>query len=282
MTDLIPQIPLTGFLATMWEIQADRVRKARREAGFSELARGVACMGPVLDFAGALRRQRPSGPVRVIAEVKRASPSKGPLFPEAKAGDLAARYEQAGASALSILTEEKYFLGHLDDLQEAKGQVSLPVMRKDFLIDPYQIAEARLCGADACLLIAAMLGPSRLDEMCVAALEFGITTLIEVHGEEDLAWAAEAVEKNRTRRPGWLPVVGINARNLATLQVDKEQVLRLGAALPEGVVKVAESGIRDESDARRALAAGFDAILVGEALVTAADPGKALRDLIGL
>ncbi|MBM7865446.1 indole-3-glycerol-phosphate synthase TrpC [Heliobacterium gestii] len=279
MSDRSPEVALTGFLQTMWEIQAERVQMARREVAFSELARGVASMGPVLDFAGALRRS--SGPVRVIAEVKRASPSKGPLFPGAKAGDLAARYEQAGASALSILTEERYFSGHLDDLQEAKARVGLPVMRKDFLIDPYQVLEARVCGADACLLIAAMLGPSLLAEMCAVALEYGIHTLIEVHGEEDLAWAVEAVAKNRSRRPEWLPVVGINARNLATLTVDKEQVLRLGAALPEDVVKVAESGIRDAGDARRALEAGFDAILVGEALVTAVDPGKALRELIG-
>ncbi|MBC9783123.1 indole-3-glycerol-phosphate synthase [Heliobacterium chlorum] len=280
MKDLQPEIALTGFLQTMWEIQAKRVQEGQRKVSYAELEQAIINLPTPRKFSRSLQENENSL-VTIIAEVKRASPSKGPLFPDAKAGELADRYEKAGAAAISVLTEENYFLGSLEDLREVSSRATIPVMRKDFLIDPYQILEARCYGADACLLIAAFLGPTCLAEMCAAALQYELQPLIEIHGEEDLQWTLQAVEQNRKNHPQWTPVLGINARNLSTLTVDKEQVLRLGAALPRDTVKVAESGIKTREDVERAAAAGYDTILVGEALVTSPDPGEAIRQLTG-
>lgn len=274
-----PEIPLDGFLKTIWEHKREYVVNARGKVSLATLQQQFANVLPARNISQALRGGQP-GSLKVIAEVKRASPSKGSLRPGIVAGELAKSYEHGGAAAVSVLTDETYFMGRLEDLREVKSRVSLPVLRKDFLIDPYQIAEAKAFGADACLLIAALLGPGRLTEMVQAAVEFGVQPLIELHEEKELEWVANALADSRPPSEDWIPVLGINARNLSTLKVDLDHVLRLGRSLPADAVKVAESGIKTSDDALRIARSGFDAILVGEALVKASDPGAEIHRLL--
>ena len=222
---------------------------------------------------------RPFGPrlsgegIKLIAEVKRASPSKGMLCPALQPGNLARIYEEAGAAALSVLTEEKYFLGSLHDLTVAKNETGhLPVLRKDFIIDPYQILEARVYGADAVLLIAAILPRPKLTRLIQEAKALGMDALVEIHNQAELADALAAGAE----------IIGINNRDLKTFQVDPETTFRLVDAIPKEKVIVAESGIKDRRQLQRLAAAGVQAALVGEALVTAADPGAKLRELRGI
>lgn len=209
--------------------------------------------------------------VSLIAEMKRASPSRGPIRPDASVADIVGSFEAAGASACSILTEPTRFGGSLDDLSAARAACSLPLLRKDFLVDEYQLVEARLAGADAALLIVAALGPERLAEMLHDAHDLGLDCLVEVHDEEEVEVAVDAGAE----------IIGINNRDLRTLEVDPETVLRLLPDIPAGTVVVAESGISDAAEVRRLQEAGVDAILVGEALMDAADPVEAVRTLLG-
>jgi len=226
---------------------------------------------------GPSRRGRPFSEalvdegIALIAEMKRASPSAGPIRPGASVSEVVQAYEAAGAAACSVLTEPSHFGGSLDDLVEARGACRLPLLRKDFLIDPYQLVEARVAGADAVLLIVAALGRERLAEMMALAGELGMDSLVEVHDEEDAEVAVEAGAE----------LIGINNRNLKTLEVDPGTALRLLPDLPAGTVVVAESGIRAREDVLDLERAGFDAILVGETLMRSPDLGEAIRALIG-
>lgn len=207
----------------------------------------------------------------VISEVKRRSPSKGDLNIGLDAAELAATYERGGASCLSVLTDVEHFGGSVDDLQAARAACSLPVIRKDFTVSELDVIDARLMGADCVLLIAAALSTAELSAFHQLAVDIGLDVLVEIHDEAELEHALEA---NAT-------LVGVNQRDLVTFQVDHERAVRMAGVIPDHAVKVAESGVRGGDDARMLEAAGYDAVLVGETLVTSGDPAAAIADLIG-
>ncbi|MFD3422816.1 indole-3-glycerol phosphate synthase TrpC [Streptomyces decoyicus] len=232
-----------------------------------ELRDRVADVPPALDAAAVLRS---ADGVQVIAEVKRASPSKGPLADIADPAELARVYEGSGAAAVSVLTEQRRFHGSLADLDAVRAAVRLPVLRKDFVVTPYQLWEARAHGADLALLIVAALEQHELMELTQLAGELGLTVLTEVHDEHEIE---RALAVNAS-------VIGINARNLKTLEVDRGAFARLAPLVPEGVVRIAESGIRGPQDVSVLGAQGADAVLVGEALVVGQHgPGPMLTAL---
>ena len=203
----------------------------------------------------------------VIAEVKRRSPSKGDLAPIADPAGLALAYARGGAAAISVLTEERRFGGSLEDLRTVRAAVPTPLLRKDFIVEHYQLHEARAAGADLILLIVAALPGGELGELYAEARALGLRVLVEVHDEAETARAADLGAE----------LVGVNARNLRTLEVDTDTFGRLAPLLPAGVVKVAESGIAGPHDVRRLVGQGADVVLVGEALVRDGDPERAVR-----
>lgn len=230
----------------------------------------------LLDQLGPIPRGRPFSEaliaegISLIAEMKRASPSRGPIHPDAAVADIVTAYRDAGVSAISVLTEPRWFGGSLDDLREARRTVDLPLLRKDFLVDPYQLLEARVAGADAVLLIVAALGPARLVDLMRDAHDLGLDCLVEVHDEDEVEAAVEAGAE----------IIGINNRNLHSLAVDLDTTFRLLSDIPAGTVVVAESGISDRAHVRDLEQAGVDAILVGEALMSSGDPRGAVRGLL--
>ncbi|MFD7614368.1 indole-3-glycerol phosphate synthase TrpC, partial [Streptomyces sp. NPDC059828] len=223
--------------------------------------------GPAPDAVPMLRSA--SG-LRVIAEVKRSSPAHGPLAGIEDPGALAASYAAGGAAAISVLTEGRRFAGSLSDLDGVRSAVRLPVLRKDFVVDPYQVWEARAHGADLVLLIVAALDDPQLADLLAVVREAGLTALVEVHDEPETERAVAAGAR----------VIGVNARDLRTLRVDPEVFGRLAHRIPDGVVRIAESGVRGPRDAARYAALGADAILVGTSLVTGGDPGAAVAALV--
>jgi indole-3-glycerol phosphate synthase len=218
-------------------------------------------------FRAALRQ---SGRLTVIAEIKRRSPSKGDLNMGLDPAEWAATYERGGAACLSVLTDVEFFGGSVDDLRTARAACSLPVIRKDFTVCERDVLEARIMGADCVLLIAAALEPAELAAYHALATDVGLDVLVEIHDERELehALAAEAT------------LIGVNQRDLVTFQVDHERALRMAGVIPDHAVKVAESGVRGGEDARSLRDAGYDAVLVGETLVTSGDPASAIADLI--
>ena len=241
---------------------ADRQRQVSLEQ-LKDMARRAA--SPV-DALAALRTDG----VSVIAEVKRASPSRGAMAaiddPAALAGD----YEAGGAKVISVLTERRRFGGSLEDLASVRRAVQIPVLRKDFVVSSYQLWEARAHGADMVLLIVAAMEQSALVSLVERAVSIGLLPLVEVHADEELERAVDAGAK----------VIGVNARNLGTLEVDRSVFTRLAPRIPEGIVKIAESGVRGPHDLLAYAAAGADAVLVGESLVTEKDPRAAVADLV--
>ena len=217
------------------------------------------------DFAGTLTSRQPA----VIAEIKRASPSKGILAQEFDPPALARAYEQGGAAALSVLTDEKHFQGNLSHLEAARSAVRIPVLRKDFTIDPYHVHQAA-AHADAILLIAAILSEREMRDFRELAERYRMAALVEVHDEEELKPAVASGAR----------IVGVNNRDLRTFQVDLGVSLRLADKIPDGVIKVAESGITTAADVRQLRAAGYNSFLVGEHLMKSGDPGRALQILL--
>jgi indole-3-glycerol phosphate synthase len=207
--------------------------------------------------------------IGVIAEVKRRSPSKGDLAPALDPADLARAYERGGATCLSVLTDTEFFGGSPDDLRTARAATGLPVLRKDFTVSSADVCDTRIMGADAVLLIAAALDDDELSELHTLALDVGLDALVEVHDEEELERAL-AIDAH---------LVGVNQRDLVTFEVDHERAARVGRTLPDTVVRVAESGITGPADAAALASAGFDAVLVGELLVTSGDPEAAVAAL---
>jgi indole-3-glycerol phosphate synthase len=258
---------MATFLETVVERTRAEIEARRQQVPAAELE---ARLGPA-------RRGRPFSEaliaegISLIAEMKRASPSRGPIRPEATVTDVVTAYQLAGASAVSVLTEPNWFGGSLDDLVEARAACDLPLLRKDFVVDEYQLLEARVAGADAVLLIVAALDRGRMEELMGAASDLGLDVLVEVHDEKEVETAVESGAE----------VIGINNRDLHSLEVDLETTFELLADVPAGTVVVAESGITENEDVERLERAGVDAILVGEALMRADDPVQAVRELLG-
>ncbi len=246
-------------------VRADlAVREA--EVDFAEIKRRAAAAAPPRDVMAALRAPG----IGVIAEVKRRSPSKGDLAQIADPADLAASYAENGARVISVLTEGRRFGGSLADLAAVRAVVDVPVLRKDFVVSPYQVHEARAYGADLVLLIVAALEQNALDALLDRVESLGMTALVEVHTEEEADRALEAGAR----------VIGVNARNLKTLEVDLSTFERIAPGLPSNVVKIAESGVRGPHDLIRYAAAGADAVLVGEGVVTGGNPRQAVAELV--
>lgn len=224
---------------------------------------------PTRGFVAALR---PGDGLHVIAEIKRRSPSKGDLFADLDPADLARQYQAGGASCLSVLTDVEFFGGSVDDLVAARAACALPVLRKDFTVSAHDVCDARLMGADCVLLIAAALTATELTDLHRLARHVGLDVLVEIHDEAELEIALAA----------GADLVGVNQRDLVTFQVDHDRAVRMAARIPDGVTKVAESGVRGRDDASSLHAAGYHAVLVGETLVTSSDPARAIRELRGI
>ena len=250
-------------------VQSHREKAAREQRNLDDLVGQARALPVTRGFAEQLvvgsREQ-----LCVIAEIKRKSPSKGVLHPELNAANISALYEQGGASCLSVLTDEDFFGGSIEDLQNARASTSLPVIRKDFTVSEFDVVDARLMGADCVLLIASALSNDELSRFFDLATHIGLDVLVETHDESELDRALN-VGAN---------VVGVNQRDLITFEVDHARAERMASLIPPTVVRVAESGVRDVRDARRLRDAGYDAVLVGESIVTASDPAAAVRDLM--
>jgi indole-3-glycerol phosphate synthase len=270
---MMPVVPAkasaSDLLGTI--VAATRHTTAAREARtpFAELSRRGSSRRPNGQaFRDALRS---STAPRVIAECKRRSPSKGILRKDYDPAGHAAAYAAAGAAAISVLTEPTFFDGSLDHLEQVRAAVTVPLLRKDFIVSEYQLLEAVASGADAVLLIVGALGDRELRALAATAADLGLAALVEVHDRDELGRALAA----------GVDVVGVNSRNLRTLAVDRSVLEALGPMIPEAVVAVAESGIRAPEDIARLSAVGYSAFLVGERLIAEADPGAALRVLRG-
>lgn len=258
-----------SFLAEILARKVEEVAARRAARPDRQLETRLADVAMTRGFAAALSPR--GGPLRVVAEVKRASPSAGAIAAGLDAVDQARRYEAAGAACISVLTDGPGFGGSLEDLAAVRRAVAVPLLRKDFVVDRYQLLEARLHGADAALLIVAALAEDRLRALLDDCAELGLDALVEVHDAPELEVALRAGAR----------VVGVNNRNLASFVVDLAASETLLPRLPSGVKGVAESGVRTAADARRLRAAGAANLLVGEALVRAADPGALLREMAG-
>jgi indole-3-glycerol phosphate synthase len=243
---------------------------ARREAELplDDLKRVAQRVDPAKDAVAVLRQPG----VAIIAEVKRRSPSRGDLAPIPDPAALARAYADGGAAIVSVLTEERRFGGSLADLTAVRRSVDIPVLRKDFVVTPYQVWEARAHGADLVLLIVAALPQTALVSLIERIESLGMTPLVEVHDEDELGRALEADAK----------VIGVNARNLKTLEIDRSVFQTLARKIPAGVVKVAESGVRGPHDIADYAKAGADAVLVGKCLVTGGDPRQAVAEMVAI
>jgi indole-3-glycerol phosphate synthase len=247
-------------------LERHRAVAAAETRSLDDLLADAAQMASPRGFRAALQA---SETLAVISEIKRRSPSKGNLNAELDPALMAKTYEAGGAACLSVLTDEEFFGGSVADLQAARAACSLPVLRKDFTVSPFDVADARLMGADCVLLIAAAMKACMLADLHALAVDLGLDVLVEIHDENELEVAVHADAT----------MIGVNQRDLYTFEVDHARAIRMAGEIPEGVVKVAESGVRDSDDARRLRDAGYDAILVGETLVTAADPRSTIVQL---
>lgn len=247
----------------MEDARARRESKPLAEVEAEALARPAAL--------NALHALAPADHLKVIAEVKRASPSRGPLADIPEPQTLAAQYEAGGASVVSVLTEERKFLGSLGDLEAVRKAISIPILRKDFIGDEYQILEARAAGADLILLIVAALPQDRLEQLYALTQQLGMTALVEAHTADEVARSVDLGAE----------LIGVNARNLKTFELDRELFGRVADQIPAGVIRVAESAVLGVDDARRYREAGADVILVGEALVTG-DPVQTLQSYLNV
>jgi len=246
----------------------EEIERAKALRPASQLENDLPHAPPVRDFLAALA---PPGPIALIAEVKKASPSRGIIRPDFDPVEIARTYQRHGAACISVLTDGPHFQGSLDDLRRVRAAVDLPLLRKDFILDPYQVLEARLAGADAVLLIAECLDDARLRSLYERILALGMTPLVELFEPENL---------DRVLRLG-AKLVGINNRNLRSFEVDLEHTLRLKQRVPADRLVVGESGIRTRDDVLRLEAAGVRAMLVGETLMASPDVGAAVDRLLG-
>lgn len=265
---------MSDILERICAVKHEEVAAARAQVSDAEVRAQAAAQAPARDFVGALRTRLAASQAAVIAEIKRASPSKGVIREDFHPAEIAVSYENAGAACLSVLTDRQFFQGSPQYLQQARAACALPALRKDFLVDLYQVFEARAMGADAILLIVASLDLGRMREMEAAALELGMAVLVEVHDAAELELALQL----RT------PLLGINNRNLRTFDVSLQTTLgllpRIAAAGADRLV-ITESGILGTEDVALMRSHGVHAFLVGEAFMRVPDPGAGLRSLFG-
>lgn len=260
------------ILAKIIRVKVEEVAAASARVSPADIRAQSRSAAPVRDFAGALRAKAAAGLPGVIAEVKRASPSRGLLREPFLPAEIAASYARHGAACLSVLTDRQFFQGSLDDLVAARGACALPVLRKDFMIDPYQVYEARAHGADCILLIAAALELERMRELEALAFELGMSVLVEVHDGAELDLALQL----RT------PLLGVNNRDLRTFETRLETTFGLMQRVPQDRLLVTESGILAPEDVAAMRSRGIDCFLVGEAFMRAPDPGAELARLFGV
>ena len=251
------------------EILAQHRELARLdERNLKSLINDVAALPRARGFESQLRRESTTK-LAVIAEIKRRSPSRGALNPDLVASDVATQYSLGGASCLSVLTDENYFGGSVSDLQSARAAIDLPVLRKDFTVSLNDVCDARLMGADCVLLIVAALSIHEITEFKKLADELGLDALVEVHDEPELEIALKI----------GATLIGVNQRDLKTFEVDHQRAVRMASQMPSNVVRIAESGVRTQADAKSLRDAGYHAVLVGESLVTAQNIATAVGDL---
>lgn len=262
---------MSDILQTILRRKAEEVAGRSARVSLRELSARCEGAPAPRGFAAALQAKVDAGLPAVIAEVKKASPSKGVIRPDFRPGEIAASYERGGAACLSVLTDVDFFQGADAYLQEARAACTLPVLRKDFIVDAYQVYEARVLGADCVLLIVAALGDAALAELSNLAMELGMDVLVEVHDIDELERALQV----------GAPLVGINNRSLRTFEVSLDTTLALKPAVPADRLLVTESGIATRDDVARMRAAGVHAFLVGESFMRAPDPGAELARLFG-
>lgn len=250
-----------------------KVKERKTSLPLSELKARINDLPDTKGFKNAIARgEKKESPIRVIAEIKKASPSKGIIREDINVQRIAWIYEEGGAAAISVLTEERYFLGSIENLLMTRKVVNIPILRKDFIFDAYQIYEARAFGADAVLLIASILDKMQIDEYYGLTSDLGMDALVEIHDKKGLEKALE------TRAE----IIGINNRDLKTFKIDLNTTYRLMDEIPEGKVIVSESGINNRYDLIQLQKAGIDAVLIGEALMREKDIGKKIKELLGL
>jgi indole-3-glycerol phosphate synthase len=262
---------MSDILNKILAVKRDEVDAGRRARPFAQVQAQARAQAPARDFVGAIRAKIAAGEPAVIAEIKKASPSRGVIREDFRPAEIAAAYEGAGAACLSVLTDRPFFQGAPEYLEAARAACALPVLRKDFMIDAWQVYEARAMGADAILLIAAALDLAAMRDMEALAAELGLAVLVEVHDAAELDVALELAT----------PLIGINNRNLRTFEVSLQTTLDLLARIPAGRIVVTESGILVPDDVARMRAHAVHAFLVGEAFMRAPDPGEELRALFG-
>lgn len=260
---------MSDILNTILARKTQEVAERSARVPLAELKARVADAPPVRGFANALQAAIANGDAAVIAEVKKASPSKGVIRPDFRPAEIAVSYEFGGASCLSVLTDVDFFQGADAYLQQAREACTLPVLRKDFVIDPYQVYEARVLGADCILLIVAALDDRQLAELSDLAMRLGMDVLVEVHDIDELERAVQVP----------VPLVGINNRNLRTFEVSLDTTLSMKDAVPRDRLLVTESGILGPADVQLMRDAGVNAFLVGEAFMRVEEPGEGLRQL---
>ncbi len=263
---------MSDVLARILDDKRAHVERRRQEASLADVEAAARAASPTRSFAKTLAGAVTAGRYGLIAEIKKASPSRGLIRTDFDPAGLARAYLEGGASCLSVLTDAPYFQGQDDYLVEARAAVPLPVLRKDFIVDPYQVAESRALGADCLLLILAALDDGQAAEILAGAGDWGLDVLVEVHDETELERAIGLGAR----------LVGINNRNLKTLEVDLATSERLAALLPAGVLAVSESGLSQPADLARMSAAGLDCFLVGEALMRQTDVAAATAALLAL
>lgn len=260
---------MADILQRILAVKAGEIARLKQAKPAETLRREALSAPPPRDFVGAIRRRVAAGQPAVIAEIKKASPSRGVLRESFDPAAIAASYERHGASCVSILTDEQFFQGALQHLTEARAACALPFLRKDFMIDPYQVLEARAAGADCILLIVAALEDTQMSTLEAAAQEHGMAVLVEVHDGAELERALRLET----------PLIGINNRNLRTFETKLDTTLGLLPRVPEGRIVVTESGILSPADVRKMRSRRVDCFLVGEAFMRAPDPGAELARL---
>jgi len=262
---------MADILQRIMAVKAEEVAAAQVQLSLAQVQLAARAAAPARDFAAAMRSRITSGRSAVIAEVKKASPIKGVLREQFDPATIAASYERHGATCLSVLTDRQFFQGKLDDLKAARGACKLPVLRKDFMMDPYQVYEARAAGADCILLIVAALPTEKLHELEAVAFELGLSVLIEVHDGAELETALRMKS----------PLIGINNRNLRTFETTLDTTIGLLGKVPANRLVITESGILKPEDVARMRAHQVHGYLVGEAFMRAPDPGVELERLFG-